>query len=663
MNAQPPGLLPTQANPDVVMMICTAGHVDHGKTALVQCLTGCLTDSLKEEQERGMTIELGFAPCYLRNNLCVGIVDVPGHEKLVKTMVAGVSGIGLAMLVIAADDGIMPQTIEHLQILELLGVQRGLVALTKIDLVSEELQRQRVEEIRALTRNTFLREAPICPVSSRTFEGYGQLFDTLVAQITSAPAREQTGLFRMPIEEVFVLSGQGTILTGIPTSGSIQVGAQVELIPGGQTGRIRGIQRFLRDAAQGGSGQCLALNVPEFNKHPPVRGQLLCVPGCLEPAACLHVRLKLVPDLKKPLQNAEEIKLHCGTLEEYGKLYLLEGDDSGSRPQALATLVLNQPSPVAAWDHFILRRPSPPETVAGGVVLAITREAQRPRKAVMLPRLLAQEEFFRGVEIRSPGGLRRQVEWWLLRELRTGATARQLSCALLWPLEQVQTALETLVNEQQASLLAEDLFIHAEAYLQCRREVESRIAAAAQKDTSLSLTLADLKKDFNWPAPLWARIERELEAARQITRRGDKVLLSGAIARLGEEDRALLEQILATYETSGYHSPRPEELPDLLKAPMPRIQRLLDLLYHERKLVRLSALVVLSFAHYKKAQDLVVKVINEKGVLDSANFKGMLDTTRKYALAILDFMDARRITVRRDNDRHLLTGYEKSLLQ
>jgi selenocysteine-specific elongation factor len=255
------------------------------------------------------------------------------------------------------------------------------------------------------------------------------------------------------------------------------------------------------------------------------------------------------------------------------------------------------------------------------------------------------------------------VEWWLLRELRTGATARQLSCALLWPLDQVQAALETLVNGQQASRLAEDLFIHAEAYLQCRREVESRIEAAAQKDTSLSLTLADLKKDFDWPAPLWARIERELEAARQITRRGDKVLLSGAIARLGEEDRALLEQILATYESSGYHSPRPEELPDLLKAPMPRIQRLLDLLYHERKLVRLSALVVLSFAHYKRAEDLVVKVINEKGVLDSANFKGMLDTTRKYALAILDFMDARRITVRRDNDRHLLTGYQKSLLQ
>ncbi|HPS00559.1 MAG TPA: GTP-binding protein, partial [Candidatus Sumerlaeota bacterium] len=217
MSLKPLGRLsPRIENPEVLMMLCTAGHVDHGKTSLVTLLTGCQTDRLKEEQERGLTIELGFAPCFLGGNHCVGIVDVPGHEKFVKNMVAGVSGIAMTLLVIAADDGIMPQTIEHFQIMDLLGVRHGMIALTKTDLVEPDVVEQRIQEIRGFFAGTFLDGVPICPVSSHTFEGYPEFYQTLLDEIGRAAHRPRPGVFRMPVEKVFTQEGFGSVVTGIP---------------------------------------------------------------------------------------------------------------------------------------------------------------------------------------------------------------------------------------------------------------------------------------------------------------------------------------------------------------------------------------------------------------------------------------------------------------
>ncbi len=662
MNCQPPGLLPVEANPEVVMMICTAGHVDHGKTLLVEMLTGCRTDRLKEEQERGMTIELGFAPCFLGQNLCVGVVDVPGHEKFVKTMVAGVSGIDLTVLVIAADDGIMPQTVEHLQIMELLGVRQGVIALTKIDLVDSDRIRQREGEIRTLTKGTFLETAPICPVSSKTFDGYGAFYETLVARIQQVVRQRRPGIFRMPIEQTFALSGQGTVITGIPVDGAIGVGEQVELVPGGQTGRVRGIQRFLRNADQGGYGQCLALNIPDFNKSPPQRGQVLSIPGYLKAASCLHVRIQTVPGLKKPLRNAEEVKVHTGTSEETGKLYLLEAAEVGGGEKGLASLVLDNPIAATVHDRLILRRPSPPATVAGGEVLAVTLEGPRPRKAHLLPQLQAHEAFFKGVDPAADGGLERRIEWWLTWEKKTGATVEEISKGLLVPVEVVNSAVARLVSAGQVLALADNFFVQSGAYRSFREEAEQRVQKAGQEAKALSLTLADLRRDLGWPATLWNRIEADLEKSHQIERRGDRVIIATAVAQMPAEDRALLDRLVKLYEETGYQSPRPEELPELLKEPPARVQRLLQHLYNEKRLIKLSPLVVLSYKHYKQAQDLVVKIITQKGVLSSGNFKQDLNTSRKYALAVLDFLDAHRITVRSGNDRRLATDYQKHLL-
>ena len=291
----PPGRDDPRKRSRVITMVCTAGHVDHGKTSLVKLLTGCETDRLKAEKERGLTIEVGFAPCYLGDELTAGISDVPGHEKFIKNMVAGVSGTDLAVLVVAADDGVMPQTVEHLQIMQILGVRDGLVALTKIDLVDPPRVEEVKEQVRRLARGTFLEGAPILPVSSRTGEGYFEFYKALVEKIRGAEIRRGKGVFRMPVDRVFTSPGTGMVILGIPLDGTIRVGDEVEVVPGGARGRIRDMEQFARKTEEGGCGQCLALVIPDLAKSPPRRGDMICLPGYVEPARTLHGRTRILP--------------------------------------------------------------------------------------------------------------------------------------------------------------------------------------------------------------------------------------------------------------------------------------------------------------------------------------------------------------------------------
>jgi selenocysteine-specific elongation factor len=662
MKHQPPGQLKPGVDADVIMMICTAGHVDHGKTALVKLLTGCNTDRLKAEQERGLTIELGFAPCFLGNNLCVGIVDVPGHEKFIKNMVAGVSGIDMTILVVAVDDGIMPQTVEHFQIMELLGVRNGIVALTKTDLVADERVKDVADDVRSFIKGTFMENAPICPVSSETLAGFGEFYDILVNTIDNLVKKRRFGIFRMPIERVFTQKGFGTVMSGIPVDGTIEVGAQVELVPGNQKGRIRGVQRFLRDASEGGYGQCLALNIPDFNRNPPVRGQVLCLPGYLKPARYFHVSVTAVHGIGKPLQNAEEIKFHTGTLEEPGKLYLLENKTLGEGETGLATVALAEPVAAAVHDRFIIRRPSPAATVAGGEILAVSYADRRPRKKGTVERLKAHLDALGGVDPASAEGIERRLEHFLSHERKGGASLSEVSKATLLPSDVVGDSLYRLVESDKIMALADDHYVHAQAYSSCLAEVESRVKKAATEKGVLNLPISEVRKGLDWPAPLWNRVQEDLVSANLVEVRGSTFVLHAAVDKLDDADRGLMTELLKVYAETGFQSPRPDELPDALHATQPKIDKLLEHLCNEGKLIRLAKNVVLSYNNFKKAQDMVVGIIKEKGVLNSADFKHEINSTRKYALAILDFLDSRNVTMRVQNDRKLNPDYEKYLL-
>ena len=662
MKPRPPGLLRAADNPDVVMMIGTAGHVDHGKTRLVRLLTGCNTDRLKVEQERGLTIELGFAPCVLGGDLCVGIVDVPGHEKFVKNMVAGVSGIDMAVLVVAADDGIMPQTVEHVQIMDLLGVRHGLVALTKTDLVPDERVAVVRDAIRAFLEGTFLAGAPICPVSSETGDGIFDFYEALVREAKGLAKQRRRGVFRMPIERSFVQKGFGTVMTGIPVAGTVTLGAQVEVAPGGQTGRIRGIQRFLRDANEAGYGQCLALNVPELSKSPPRRGQVVCVPGYLQAATIFHVRVTTVAGLDPPLRHAEAVKFHTGTSEEPGKLYLLEHKVLGDNETGLATVVAANPVAAAMHDRFILRRPSPARTVGGGAILAVTHGARRPQKRALVDELTRAAAATDGLDPASPAFQDATLAHTLRTVRPTGATVEDMARDALLAVSDVHESVARLCAAGRLVDLSGDWYVHRASYDVCFDTVARRIRRATEDQGALSLPLRELEKGLAWPPPLWRRIRADLAREGRVTIRGDKLLLDAAVDDLSEADRGLMERIEQAYEETGFRSPRPADLPGELGASAAATDRLLDHLCDGGRLVRLNKNVVLSSDALRRAQDMVVASIKEKGSLDSADFKHHIESSRKYALAILDYLDTRKVTVRVGNDRKLAPNYERNLL-
>lgn len=662
MKPKPLGFLSANVKPDVIMMICTAGHVDHGKTALVKLLTGCNTDRLKVEQERGMTIELGFAPCYLGGNLCVGVVDVPGHEKFVKNMAAGVSGIGLAILVIAADDGVMPQTVEHLQIMELLGVKKGIVALTKIDLVSPEIIDQRKTEISNFLKDSFLKDAPICPVSSETFEGYFEFYDILVDEIKKVIVKQNHRIFRMPIERIFSREGFGTVVSGIPIDGKIKIGDQVEISPIGQKGRIRGIQRFGRDAVDGGAGQCLALNIADLKGDYLERGQVISLPNYLKPASIIHVKVKAIAELENPLKHGDSIKFHIGTSEVLSNVFFLEYKQIGGGEAALATVVLAHPIAAAKGDRFIIRKPSPARTVAGGEILDFTFEQNRPKKSVVLNKLNQYLKFINSVDMSEQEAVERAIEYYLIEENKSGASREDISKPTLINPEFTEICINSLINKNKVLKLGDNFYVHEQSCRYYKEAIKERLEKASAQDKLLSLPLSQLKKEFDLSVALWDKILQELIDEKIIEKEGNKIILKSASGEFNSEQSPLIEKIKGVFEKTGYETPRPDELAEMLKIDQKEIDRLLEYLCNEKILIKLNKNVFLSYTKYKEVQDFVVEAIKNKGIITTAEFKDHINTSRKYALAILEYLDERKITVRSGNDRKLTHEYERFLI-
>ncbi|MBN2316383.1 MAG: selenocysteine-specific translation elongation factor, partial [Sedimentisphaerales bacterium] len=342
----------------------TAGHIDHGKTALIKCLTGCDTDHLKAEKERGMSIDLGFAPCTMAN-LEVGIVDVPGHENFIKTMVAGATGIDGAIFVIAADDGVMPQTREHLDILTLLGVRYGIVALTKVDCVESVRIEKVTEEIRAFLVGTFLEKAPILPLSSITGEGFGDFYEALKELIDSIQPKKTDGVFRLPIDRAFSVKGYGTVVAGIPVAGTVKIGDEVVLFPHGTKGRIKAIQVYKRESETAMVGQCAALNVPQWEHRNIERGGTVTLGEYFSPEQWFLCKLRMLEHIKTPLKTGVKIKFHTGTSEVVATVYLLQGNNVSAGQEGLIQVRMDNPQRIVAAprDRFILRSLSPVQTL------------------------------------------------------------------------------------------------------------------------------------------------------------------------------------------------------------------------------------------------------------------------------------------------------------
>ncbi|MGB9627638.1 MAG: selenocysteine-specific translation elongation factor, partial [Thermodesulfobacteriota bacterium] len=351
------------------VILGTAGHIDHGKTALVKALTGVDTDRLKEEKERGITIELGFTFLDLPSGIRLGIIDVPGHEKFVKHMVAGVWGIDLVALIIASDEGIMPQTREHLDICRLLRVKKGLVVLTKIDLVDRELLELVKEEVTDVIKDTFLKGAPILPVSSITGEGIPELLSTLDRLSLEVEERPSDGLFRLPIDRVFIMKGFGTVVTGTMVSGSLSLGETIAILPSGQEGKVRNLQVYNTPVERAFAGQRTAVNLQGVEASSIERGDVLTHPNTFIPTQVLDVYLEYLRHSPRPLRNRTKLRFHIGTTLTTATIFLLDREELKPGEEGYAQFRLDRPVVALPQDHFVIRGSGTIQTQGGGVVL------------------------------------------------------------------------------------------------------------------------------------------------------------------------------------------------------------------------------------------------------------------------------------------------------
>jgi selenocysteine-specific elongation factor len=628
------------------IMLGTAGHVDHGKTALVKLLTGCNTDRLREEQQRGLTIELGFAPCQMADERIVGIVDVPGHVGFIRNMVAGAHGIDVVMLIVAADDGVMPQTREHLDILTLMGCRHGLVALTKIDLIDDELREMAVNETREFLAGTFLEGAPICPVSNITGEGFAEFAEALNAAVDAAEARPPGGHYRQWVEKVFNIKGFGTIVTGIPSGGEVRSGERLRLLPGDATPRVRSLQVYGQDADVGRAGECVAINLSDIDAERIERGMLLTSSETLDCVEMFEAELQLLPTAP-PLKDNTEVHLHVGTAECMAVVANLAGEKAiAPGGSALVQLRAGVPLPVALGERFVVRGTGSEgrlTTLGGGRVLDVSNIRLRRKRPWTLEQLTARCETLDDAPAFAAA---------VLAEAGATQTAAELARRIQWPTERTQDILVRLVDEGLAIEAAGNAYAH-----------DAAVEAAAVK-------LVDALKDFHEAHPLRAGAPRgelfaSIEAdssllavaeARLVShgrvKSGEELLtLVGQGAKLSEADRELAARIEATLAEAGVEPPRPDQLAEQLAAPLDRIEAMLQLLCDEGRVVRLDEKVAMAAQAVEQAKQVVLELFEASSGFDTMAFRDALGVSRKFAVPLLDYFDTQKLTVRTGNRR------------
>ena len=636
------------------IMLGTAGHVDHGKTALVKLLTGCDTDRLEEEKRRGLTIELGFAPCRMGDGRVVGVVDVPGHVDFIRNMVAGAHGIDVVILVVAADDGVMPQTREHLDILTLLGVRTGLVALTKIDLVDPELRELARQDVRGLLAGTFLADGPICPVSNITGEGYDAFFDALNDRAAACPPRTATGLFRMWVERSFHVRGFGQVASGIPAAGTVRVGDRLRLLGGGQTGRVRSMEVYGTATDQGRAGECVALNLADVSADALARGSVLTAADGLEAVSMFEAQLALLGRLDAPLKDYAEVHLHIGTAEAMAHVALLAGKvlpPGGSGPVQLR---LAAPAPVAAGERFVIRGPAADgrlTTLGGGRVLGAgnirlrrgrpwTLEALERRRAALddparwCAALLA--------EVGGPLSVEAVAGRALLAPQRT----RELLDELVAGGEAVRTAGGQVVHSQVVAG-AEALLCQVLAGFHDANPMREGIEPRALQES----TAAAGRAAAPLAAPLVELALERLIAAGAVQRRGGVMCLPGRGAKVSAEEDRLVERVASLLAEAHLEPPLPAELAASLEISEDRLERIVRLLADRGEVVRLDRKVVMHRQAVEVAARTVRDLFAERDSFETVEFRDRLGVSRKYAVPLLDYFDTRRLTVRSGNRR------------
>lgn len=628
------------------VVLGTAGHIDHGKTALVKALTGVDTDRLKEEKERGITIDLGFAHLPLGPDILCGVVDVPGHERFVKNMLAGAGGIDLVLLVVAADEGVMPQTREHLAICELLGVRRGLVAVTKADLVEADWFELVADEVRAFLKGTFLEGSPIVAVSSVTGQGVEELTSTLTAQAQAVAAKDVSGPFRLPIDRVFTMKGFGTVVTGTCTGGRVDDGETVEVYPREMAARIRGIQVHGRSVAEALAGQRAAINLQGVEKTALERGDVLAQADSLHPTSRLVAEFSLLEDAPAVVKHRQRVRCHLGTAEAMGRLVLLEAAEVAPGQTTPVEVRLEKPVAVLPRDRYVVRTYSPIRTIGGGEVL----DVDPPRLKRLSSSASGVVERLRAPE---PGAV---VIHMLERAGTRGLSLQELrQRSPLGPM-----GLEALVQELRGAghLMTLDggvRLLHAGRF----REAVEGIAEAMEAYHAANPLKAGASVN-EVRSMVAVADDRVRQAAIQCLVEEGRAVAEGTLVRLADhevtlaedqaERRAALEEAA---RRAGLQATTAEELLGAAGLSPDEGGEFIQLLIQEGALVRLKNKHLFHREALLEAQGMLVAYLEEHGQVAPAQFRDLLGVTRKVAIPLLEHFDAQRLTLRVGDNRVL----------
>lgn len=651
------------------VVLGTAGHIDHGKTSLVRALTGIDCDRLDEEKRRGITIELGFAHVGLPDGSQLGIVDVPGHERFVKNMVAGAAGIDFVMLIIAADEGVMPQTREHLEICSLLGIRHGLVVLTKVDMVDEDWLALAQEDITGFLAGTFLEQAPLFAVSSVTGQGMDALRAHIFAQAaTLAPVRH-SDVFRLPVDRVFTMKGHGTVVTGTVVSGAVQVGQEAEFMPSGLPTRIRNVQNHGHSAPGAQAGQRCAVNVQSLDVEDIERGQVLAHPGTLFPAKRWMVRLSCLSSAPRALRNRTEIHFHHGAREVAARLYFFDRDRLNPGESALTEVRFAEPMVGIFGDRCVVRAYSPLRTVAGGSVLHTLdcplRKSQpdfTQRFALLesLPELAAGPSG--GPAGGAPPHLAPGTALALAHiQLAGSAGLRFAALVVLTSLEKrrlekilqncgAQGAIFCFDREEKSYISAENLQILVE---KCQAH-----AAAFHHKEKLKSSMARGVLAAGWGKNLSPKlvhfvVERCLKTGILVAE-GDGLRLASHSVALGDDQSSLKEKILAAHVAAGLTPPNMKDVLEGLRVDAKQAAPILKILGDEKALIRVKDGLYYSAAALEDIKSRVRDWFGSHDDLDPTALKEILDgLSRKYLIALLEYFDRERLTVRVGDKRQL----------
>jgi selenocysteine-specific elongation factor len=634
------------------VIVGTAGHIDHGKSALVLALTGTDPDRWEEEKRRGITIDLGFAHLDLGGDLRIGFIDVPGHERFVKNMLAGVGGIDLVMLIVAGDESIKPQTREHFDICKLLGIRRGLVVITKSDLVEPEVLDLVRLEVQDFVADSFLEGAPIVVVSARTGDGLAELKIELRRLSLETPPKPADLPFRLPIDRSFVMKGFGAVVTGTLIAGTVEKEAEVEIFPLEKRARVRGIEVHNAPANRATAGQRTALNLAGMEARQITRGMVLAAPGLFQPTTCLDCTLNLLPSAR-PLKNHAQVHFHCGTAEMLAQVIILEGKEMKPGARGLVQLRLAEPGLFVPGDRFIIRQFSPVTTIGGGGVVDNAPPRHRPGDSTTL-------ESLRILERGEPAA---RLE--LLARRAGEATPAALAARTGWKPGEVLRLAKSLDAQKRLVLLGQppNLFVHAAYFEQLAKILEEQldkfhtanplVAGLPKDDLRSKLRVVGSAHPIPSPA-LFNALLQSLTTLGKVDVQGETVRLSGRTIQLTEEEIAAREQIAAAFETAGLAVPSVPEVLASLRLDRSRAEKLLRILLKENVLHKVNEDLVFHRSALGELRTILARRKVQSPHLSVTDFKELTGLSRKYAIPLLEYLDRERVTRREGGERIIL---------